>query len=93
MAYFVYDISNVDSFKYVGRKVEDFCTHNKEKVRYLCLVGNKNDLKREVSSELGMELAQKHQMDFVEISAKNDQDLEDLFMKGLKYMHEHKEVK
>jgi hypothetical protein len=41
---------------------------------------------------MGMALAEKYKVDFIEISAKNRDDLENLFMKGLKYLHEHREV-
>lgn len=44
---------------------------NEEKVRYMCLVGNKSDLPRVVSAQLGMELALKYKIDFVQVSAKN----------------------
>lgn len=71
IAFFVYNMTDLKSFQYLEQKISDFKKYNEEKVRYLCVVGNKSDLKREVSSKMGMELAQKHQMDFVEISAKN----------------------
>jgi hypothetical protein len=37
--------------------------------------------------EKGMELANKHKIDFVEISAKDTKVLDDLVMRGCKYIH------
>lgn len=37
-------------------------------------------------------MAEKYKIDFMEISAKNKEDINKLFMNGLNYINEHKEI-
>ena len=76
----VYDISSRDSFNNVSTWIED-CKNQSPKTIYMVLVGNKSDLedKRQVSTEEGQELADKYGMLFFETSAKNGQNVEEIF--------------
>ena len=80
MCLVVYDISSRDSFNNVSTWIED-CKNQSPKTIYMVLVGNKSDLedKRQVSTEEGQELADKYGMLFFETSAKNGQNVEEIF--------------
>ena len=75
----VYDVTNHTSFEKVGDWIQ-------EVRRYvpnvpLMIIGNKCDMeeKRQVSSEEGRELADKHGLIFLETSAKNNMNIENTF--------------
>ena len=76
---FLYDITNEISFKMIKEcieKIEDIKTINAYKI----LVGNKCDsLDRVITEEEGKELADNHKMDFIEVSAKSDKNITELF--------------
>jgi GTPase SAR1 family protein len=76
----VYDITNLDSFNSVDSwllELEKFVTNNTHKI----LCGNKIDMEsfRTVSYNQGYEYAQKHGMEFFELSAKNNENINDAF--------------
>ena len=77
----VYDITNKDSFKNVSTWIQD-CKNQSPKTIFMVLVGNKCDLndKREVSYEDGNDLAERNNMLFYETSAKNGDNIEEIFM-------------
>ena len=76
----VYDIANRESFNNINDWIED-CKNQSPKTIFFVLVGNKSDLedKRQVSTEEGQELADKYGMLFFETSAKNGQNVEEIF--------------
>ena len=79
----VYDITNRDSFNNVSTWIED-CKNQSPKTIFMVLVGNKSDLqdKRQVNFEEGQELAERFQMLFFETSAKDGNNVEEIFLKS-----------
>ena len=83
----VYDISNRDSFINTVKWLKDarmICNDNV----YIILVGNKSDIKfqRKVSTEEGRNFAEENNLDFIEISCKNNfncKELLELFISKL----------
>ena len=83
----VYDISNRDSFINIAKWLKDarmICNDNV----YIILVGNKSDIKfqRKVSTEEGRNFAEENNLDFIEISCKNNfncKELLELFISKL----------
>ena len=77
----VYDITNKESFNNVSNWIQD-CRNQSPKTIFMVLVGNKCDLndKREVSYEDGNDLAESNNMLFFETSAKNGDNIEEIFM-------------
>lgn len=82
----VYDVTNANSFKSIQRwllEIEQYCeTVNK------ILVGNKNDnmTKKVVSTDEARSLAHSYNIDLVETSAKDDINVEEVFVKITKSM-------
>ena len=76
----VYDITNRESFNNVQTWIED-CLSQSPKTVLLVLVGNKIDLKdsRKVTLDEGKELAEKNKMLFFECSAKNGDNVNEIF--------------
>ena len=83
----VYDITEKDSFDHVKNWMADIDKFGKEGV-YRVLVGNKCDLEhlRKVSKEAGQELANKYGIKFLETSAKDTINIEELFTNTSKYL-------
>ena len=77
----VYDISDLNSFEHVKSWMNDIDKFAKEGV-FKILVGNKSDLvdKRQVSKEKGKQLADSYGIPFLETSAKNNENIEKLFV-------------
>ena len=73
----VYDITNKESFNSICEQINNIYDI-KEKDVPLILIGNKSDLKnqREVSTEEGLEEAEKHKIKFFEVSAKEGTNVE-----------------
>jgi len=86
----VYDISQRDSFKNLGKWIEDIKRYSNQEVSIM-LVGNKADLehtKRQVSTEEGQEFAIENQLEgFVETSASDGNNVETAFFDTLKIIH------
>ena len=76
----VYDITNRKSFEDVKLWLEDCKSQSPRKI-LLVLIGNKIDLedKREVSFEEGEKFAKENNMMFLETSAKNGDNIENIF--------------
>ena len=83
----VYDIANRSSFNSVQSWIDD-CTKQTPKSILLLLIGNKSDLndQREVQYEEGAEFAKRRNMIFLETSAKNGNNISDIFEKSVKYI-------
>ena len=79
-AFIVYDITNRNSFSNIKIWLDDIQKQCPKTV-LLVLVGNKNDLKeeRQISYDEGANFAQENNMLFFETSAKNGENIDDLF--------------
>ncbi|CAM9338499.1 unnamed protein product [Discosporangium mesarthrocarpum] len=97
-AMLVYDITDRNTFDALDgwlKQIRENCHRN----IVLCLVGNKSDRsakEREVSMVEGMKFAQKHSMDFCEVSAKNNVNvgpvLRHLIMSMAKHLPKHASI-
>ena len=89
-ALIVYDISNKDSFKNVLNWIED-CKVFSPKNILLVLIGNKSDLndKRQVSIEEGKKVADENNMIFFETSAKDNVNINEVFLKSAQKLLEN----
>lgn len=77
----VYDVTNASTFKSIQRwllEIDQYCSSVSR-----ILVGNKNDdaIKKVVSTDEGRNLAHSYGIDLVETSAKDDINVEDVFLK------------
>ncbi|KAM3139288.1 hypothetical protein pb186bvf_008508 [Paramecium bursaria] len=79
-ALLVYDISRRESFQNAISWINEIRNYGNEKM-VICLVGNKLDLEdnRQVSEEEGKELAKRFGMQFFEVSAKLNQNVDQVF--------------
>ncbi|KAJ5072769.1 small gtp binding protein rab8 [Anaeramoeba ignava] len=77
----VYDITNQNSFNNIKTRWIEDIKKNLNKTLQMILIGNKNDLeeKRIISKEKGKEFADKLQIPFYEVSAKNNINIDDAF--------------
>lgn len=66
--FFIYDISNKQSFKNIKSWIHNFSDKNV----LTFLIGNKKDMPRQVSYQDGLKLAEEHSINFIEFSTKND---------------------
>ncbi len=84
-AIFVYDITEYDSFKNIEFWIKDVEKHTNEDLLKI-LVGNKIDLenKRQVSMQTAIDFANSNNMIFIECSAKNDINIDVIFVNILK---------
>ena len=75
----VYDITRPESFKSIINWIEDVRNYNND-IDFI-LVGNKYDLKdeRKISEEQGKALASEFDMKYIEVSAKTDYKIKDVF--------------
>ena len=76
----VFDLTKIESFEHVKRWVEDINKYAKENVLKF-LLGNKSDLieKRQINYADGRLLASKYNMTYFEISAKNNENINEFF--------------
>ena len=87
-AFIVYDITEKESFNHVEFWLKELKKEAPESI--LCvLIGNKNDMneKREVSYEEGNNYAKKNKMIFFETSAKNKNNIENIFKESVEYIN------
>jgi len=77
----VYDVTESESFEHVKNWMNDIEKYAKNDVLKI-LVGNKSDLisKRKVSTEQGQDLADHYNIPFLETSAKDNSNIEQLFI-------------
>ena len=85
----VYDITNKNSFQNIKSWIED-CKKQSPKTVLLILVGNKVDLedKRQVSKESAESLAEKYGVKYMEVSAKDNINIDELFLDTVKTLLE-----
>jgi Ras-related protein Rab-1A len=76
----VYDVTDKESFDHVKQWITEIDRYGLESVNKL-LIGNKTDLvdKRLVSTEEGIEFANQRGIDFIEVSAKNTNNIDQAF--------------
>ena len=81
----VYDVTERDSFEHVKNWMADIDKFAKENVMKV-LVGNKCDLeqKRIISYDQGKELAKRYNIEFLETSAKDSLNIDELFISTTK---------
>ncbi|CAD8084354.1 unnamed protein product [Paramecium primaurelia] len=81
-AIIVYDITKRETFENISRWLEEAKQNGNPKLTFT-LVGNKSDLEadRQVSFEEGQEFAKNNGIDFVEVSAKTANNVEEVFLK------------
>jgi len=81
----VYDITQRETFNNLESFIKN-CEEYAHKTTYIVLVGNKADLEesREVSFEEGKEFANKYGIEFYETSAKNGQNINEIFLNPAK---------
>ena len=84
-AYFVYQITNRESFENISNWIET-CKSSAQGEVLMVLIGNKCDLEKErkVSKEEGENLAQKYGIPFYETSAKTGANVQEAFTESLK---------
>ena len=76
----VYDITSYESFEKIETWIKQVETNTTRTLPFV-LVGNKSDLEEErnVPTEEAKEFADKHNFPFIEVSALNKDNIEDLF--------------
>jgi small GTP-binding protein len=76
----VYDVSNFESFKKVDFWMQEIERASGTEIHCKILIGNKSDLPdRQVTSEQGEELAKRYEIPFMETSAKDSTNVQDMF--------------
>ncbi|CAI8607232.1 unnamed protein product [Vicia faba] len=82
VALLVYDITRRETFDHLASWLEDARQHADSNITIM-LIGNKSDLikKRVVSTEEGEQFAKENGLIFMEVSAKNAENVEDAFIK------------
>ena len=78
---FVYAINNRNSFNSIPKWVDEVKKQTDKNTKFL-LVGNKCDLeenKRQVSTEEAQEYAKENKIEFIEVSAKTEKGINDMF--------------
>lgn len=77
-ALLVYDVTNQQSFDQINNWIKEIDQHA-QYANYV-LIGNKTDKNnRVITSDQGLELANRHNISFYETSAKNNTNIEDVF--------------
>jgi Ras-related protein Rab-2A len=88
-ALLVYDVARRETFEHVGRWLEE-AKANGNPHMVVALIGNKADLeRREVTKEEGEEFAKKHNLLFLETSAKTAMNVEEAFMTVARKINEN----
>jgi small GTP-binding protein len=84
----IFDISKYKSFKSLENWIEVIKENTSP--RLLCLIGNKLDLEetRQVPREEAMRFAIKHNLKYIEVSAKSNEKIEDVFIYVSQTLHE-----
>jgi small GTP-binding protein len=84
----IYDISKYKSFKSLENWIEVIKENTNP--RLLCIIGNKSDLEetRQVPREEAMRFAIKHNLKYLEVSAKFNEKIEDVFVYISQTLHE-----
>lgn len=77
----VYDVTNAESFHSIKIWIDEISKHCDLNSSCIYIVGNKNDLKEKkiISSEIGKNLADKYNAQFLETSALSSNNIEQLF--------------
>ena len=77
----IYDITNEESFRKLEFWLNECKKYSNENVSIL-LIGNKSDLSKErkVSKQEGIIFSKKHNLKFIETSAKNNQNVIESFL-------------
>ena len=86
-AFIIYDITEKESFNHLESWITE-CKKIAPETTLFVLIGNKNDLKesREVSYDEGLKMAEKNNMLFFETSAKNGENIEQIFKESVEYI-------
>ena len=88
LAIVVYDISRRQSFDELEVWLKDLRQHTEADIP-IFIVGNKMDLKREVSTEEGKTFSVSNRTkDFTECSAKTGENVKDIFFRAAKYLYD-----
>lgn len=77
----VFDVTDMESFRHVERWINEYRINSNNVYSEIVLVGNKVDLEnvRCVSSEEAIQLAKRHQILYIETSAKTSQNVNETF--------------
>lgn len=88
-AIFIFDITHRQSFERLTYWLDELQSHNKDPVK-LVLLGNKTDLisRRVISYQQGKQLAEEHNMEYYEVSVKNNTDIASFYYEYIKAIYE-----
>jgi len=88
----MFSVTSKDSLEHAARLLQEICVVRQQNRCPCVVVGSKNDvnrLEREVTFEQGVQFAVKYGCSYLEISAKNDVNIKDIFeivYKKIKYL-------
>ena len=74
--FLIYDINKKQSFNNLLYWLDEIRDFNNREYKVL-LIGNKNDLEREIDQSEGREFAKDRGFDFLEVRCKNDKDFDE----------------
>merc|ERR1711997_746430 len=80
----VYDVTSVTSVNNVKNWMHDIEEHADEGVKVMIVANKSDSKKRVVSKDIGQTLAKKYGVDFIEVSAKNGDKVDESFLKIVK---------
>jgi GTPase SAR1 family protein len=83
--FLVYDVTNQKSFDNIKMWLQNIQSRNTE-IMLITLIGNKSDLenKRVVTTDVGKIFAKENNLDFYETSAKNNDNIDQIFINASK---------